>query len=473
MKIVLVDDDKLSRDSLYKFLTRYLNHEVTSFDSASAAENYIKSHQVELVISDIKMPGMNGIDLLQNIKSSDKLKDIDVILITGFGEVETAIQALRSGAYDYLQKPVDVDELAAVIERIQEKLELRNENIILNRDLKIKTEENFSTKIKLDKYQTIYREIFGLGKIAFYSTKMKEIEKLIDIYHADRDVNVLIQGETGTGKEVAARMIHYKEGEDLLPFVTVNCSAISPSLFESELFGYEAGAFTGAKAKGNTGKLDLAQGGSIFFDEIGDMPLEMQPKLLRVIQMKEFYRVGGNKPIHLDVRIIAATNRNLEDMVAEGNFRRDLLFRINTGVLNIPPLRERKDAIINLAKLFLQEFSHKKNKNLLIISDSAAKLLQEYEWKGNVRELKNVIERSVLLYDGTTLLPEHIVPILNIVHSEKMIDDLIQIKLKPDNFDYKLLEKEIISKILNHFDGNKSATAKYLNITRNRLNRKL
>jgi len=473
MKILLVDDDNLSRGSLHKFLTQYLHHEVAAFDSAISAYDYLSSEQVDMIISDIKMPGMSGIELLEKVKNNDSLKQVDLILITGFGEVSTAIQALRLGASDYLQKPVDIDELANIISRIEEKLKLINANKILTENLQLKTEEVMQTSSSLYKYQSIYREIFGLGKVGFYSGKMQEVEKLISIYHEDRDVNVLITGETGTGKEVAARMVHFQEGEELKPFITVNCSAISPSLFESELFGYEEGSFTGAKSRGKEGKFDLAQGGTIFFDEIGDMPLDMQPKLLRVLQMKEFYRIGGSKAINLDVRVISATNRDLENMVYAGSFRRDLLFRLNTGELKIPPLRQRKDAIIKLAQLFLHDFSSKKNKSFLEIDDAAKKILKNYEWKGNIRELKNIIERAVLLFDESKLLPSHLATMMNIEHSETLDDNILKIKLQNDIFDYKELEKEIIIKLLSHFKGNKSQTAKYLNITRNRLNRKL
>jgi len=473
MKILLVDDDSLSRGSLHKFLTQYLHHEVAAFDSAVSAYNYLGSESVDMIISDIKMPEMSGIELLEKVKSNEELKSIDLVLITGFGEVSTAIQALRLGAYDYLQKPVDIDELANIISRIDEKIKLINENKILNQSLQIKTEEVMKTSSSLNRYQSIYREIFGLGKVGFYSGKMQEVEKLIEIYHHDRDVNVLITGETGTGKEVAARMVHYKDGEELRPFITVNCSAISPSLFECELFGYEEGSFTGAKSKGKEGKFDLVQGGTIFFDEIGDMPLDMQPKLLRVLQMKEFYRIGGNKPINLDVRVISATNRDLEKLINDGNFRRDLLFRLNTGELKIPPLRERKDAIVKLAQLFLEDFSSKKNKRFQNIDDDAKNILTGYEWKGNIRELKNIIERVVLLFDNAMLLPSHLANMMKIESSDIIEDNLLKINLKEESFDYKELEKEIIIKLLSHFEGNKSKTAKYLNITRNRLTRKL
>jgi transcriptional regulator with PAS, ATPase and Fis domain len=285
----------------------------------------------------------------------------------------------------------------------------------------------------------------------------------------------LIEGETGTGKEIIARMIHYGEGNVDAPFITINCSAITPTLFESELFGYVEGAFTDARKKGRMGKFELAQGGTLFLDEIGDLPLDMQPKLLRALEAREIYRIGGTKRIKLDVRVICATNRELEKMVEENVFRRDLFFRLNVGRIYIPPLSERKEAIIPLALLFLEKYSKEKRKEFKAIHSDAENILYSHDWKGNVRELQNTIERIVLLYNDSELKPEHLnflspaeafVPSVSAVSPGSFV-------LPPDHLDLKGLEKEITRKALKKFKGNKTLTARYLGLSRSALRSRL
>lgn len=469
MRVLLVDDDGLGRRSVAKFLGAYLNHEVVEAESAEEGWKIYEENPFPLVISDIRMPGIDGIELLRKIKEHKDGKSTNVIIVTGFGELDTAVGALRSGAFDYLQKPINVEELAEVIKHgveYQESIEKRE----------IEVESRELNEIDLDssvKSNPSYKELEGLGRIGIFSNSMKRIKSLTDRFHDDRDISVLIQGETGTGKEVIARMIHYGEERVNTPFVTVNCSAISPTLFESELFGYERGSFTGAKSEGHAGKLEAAQGGTIFLDEIGDLPIDMQPKLLRAIQMREVYRIGGKERIDLDVRFVSATNRDLESMVEKGSFRRDLYFRLNTGQVTIPPLKDRREEILPLAQLFLQQTSQKKNRKFRIISSEAAKILENHNWKGNVRELQNSIERVVLLNDGIELLPDH----LDFLRSSDDIDlstkRKLTIDLPENSFPYGELEREIINQLLKRFGGNKSKTAEYLGITRNRLNRKL
>ena len=473
MRILLVDDDKLSRSSISKFLGTYLNHDVDEAESGPQALELYQQYPYPLVISDIRMPGISGLDLLKKINELDSEQQTQTVLITGFGELEMAVKALRLGAYDFLEKPVNVDVLSEIIERI-EKLE-QSGKTSRNPEQAVKNSESAGTSPQELSYQDgQYIKVFGCGTVGVFSNKFRNIVELTQRYHSDRDIPVLIKGDTGTGKEIVARLIHAQESENLKPFITVNCSAISPNLFESELFGYESGAFTGAHSKGQIGKLELAQGGTIFLDEIGDLPLDLQPKLLTAVQMKEFYRMGGKQTVKLDIRFICATNRNIDAMIEKGSFRRDLYYRLNTGHIEIPSLIERKEEIPALARMFLTEFSIQKKKKFRIIHPETLSILQKQDWPGNIRELKNVVERAVLLNDSIDLLPEHLdfLEMPSRRNPETKADQLT-IHLAKDQFDYSLLEKELISQLLERFDGNKSKLAKYLKITRNRLNRKL
>ena len=474
MRILLVDDDHLSRKSIAKFARTYLNHEVDEADSASKAWDMYQKNHYPLVISDIRMPGMSGLDLLSDINKQNEKKQTKIVMITGFGELQTAIQALRSGAYDFMEKPIDVEELSDVIKRVEEHFQFAEENEILRNEVEQQKSSVQLAHGRLRQLRTAYTEIFGYGRVGIFSDKMRKIIDLANSFHSDRDMSVLIKGETGTGKEIIARMVHYHEGEELLPFITVNCSAISPTLFESEVFGYEPGAFTGAKSKGQIGKLELAQGGTLFLDEIGDLPLDLQPKLLTALQMKEFYKVGGKRKIKLDIRFVCATNRDLEDMMNKGTFRKDLFFRLNTGYIDIPPLAERQEEIPQLAQMFLNEFAQKKNKKFRIINQDAIQLLRKQSWPGNVRELRNVIERAVLLYNTVELTVIQLKLLTNFQTDFSVSNESqLVIDLPEKQYHYAQMEKEIIEQLLRRYKGNKTQVAKYLSITRNRLNRKL
>jgi two-component system, NtrC family, response regulator AtoC len=321
---------------------------------------------------------------------------------------------------------------------------------------------------KLSQLQAIYASVSGIGQVGIFSEKMKNIMKMVDFFHLDRSVPVLIEGETGTGKEIIARMIHFNHTEGGGPFITLNCSAISSSLFESELFGYAEGAFTGANQKGRIGKFELAQVGTIFLDEIGDLPLELQPKLLRALQQKEIYRVGGNDSIPLDVRIIAATNRDLRQEIKLGNFRSDLYYRLNTGHIFIPSLQERSEEIVPLAQMFLQNFSREKRKHFQYIDQEAVEILQNFPWNGNVRELRNAIERVVLLNDNDCLKKKHLIFLTGEEKGQSNLD-----KLHLDfNDDYSTLiniEAQIVQNALSMFKGSITQAAKYLKTSRNRI----
>jgi len=319
---------------------------------------------------------------------------------------------------------------------------------------------------KLKTLHSIYTEVFGIGKIGVFSDKMRSILKMADFFNLDRNVPVLIEGETGTGKEIIARIIHYGKVIDEGPFVTLNCSAISESLFESELFGYSEGAFTGAISKGRRGKLEQANGGTLFLDEIGELPVDLQPKLLRALQEREIYRLGGSEKISLDVRIIAATNRDLKQEIIQGNFRSDLYYRLNTGHIFIPPLRDRKEEIIPLMQMFLHTFSKEKNKKFLYIDKTVIKQLESHKWPGNIRELRNCVERAVLLHNDTSLKAEH----LDFLRDEvSVVNRIIKIEYADEKLNMDIIKKKIIKALLDRFEGNISQTAEFLSITRNRI----
>ena len=312
-------------------------------------------------------------------------------------------------------------------------------------------------------------------QFAIFSRTMQEIYDRALKYHTDRSLPVLIQGETGTGKEIIAKVIHYGNSGRAEPFVAINCATLSPSTFESELFGYESGAFTGGLPGGKKGKFDLAAGGTLFLDEISEMTTELQAKLLRVLQEKEFYRLGGLKKIKTNVRIICATNVAIENRLTEGTFRQDLYYRLNVGRIVIPPLRERKEEILPLAQMFLQNYADKRGKGLMNITDLAAKLLTSYHWPGNIRELKNVMNRITFLHDDQELRPEHL-DILSFVKQNMSgvvnagpIIDPAQFTLPPEGFNLDNFTNKVVEQALAMHGGNKTKAAQYLGISRRSL----
>ena len=478
MRILLVDDEALSRKAISDFLSNQLGHQFTQCQDGLEALKIYKKKPFHLVISDIRMPGCSGIELLQKIKTLASGRMTDVILITGFGDIHSAIQALRAGAYDYLLKPIEVEELAIIVDRASEHQALLLENRELRDHFEEKVEEA-TTEIKeaLRELKDAYSRVAGTGRVVIFSPKMKQLREMAEKFHQDRTIPVLIEGETGTGKEIFARLIHYGDGETTSPFIALNCSAISGNLFETELFGYDEGAFTDAKRRGSTGKMELAQGGTLFLDEIGDLPFDIQPKLLRVIEERQFYRVGGLKKIKLDIRIICATNQDLEKKISQGTFRRDLYYRLNVGQLYIPSLKNRPEEIEPLAKLFMQEFSEQKKRRFQRINPEALKILSNHPWPGNVRELQNAIERIILLYDDTEIRSSH----LAFLGTDG--DDLSEknpVVLQADNFrlpdeklDLKRFEREIVREVLKKFNQNKTKAADFLGLTRSALRSKL
>jgi len=483
LKILIAEDDNLSRAGISGLLKDIGHSVIECGNGCDALEAFSNNGDLDLVISDIKMPGINGIELLKKVKEARREIHPEVILFTGFGDMTSAIDAIRSGAYDYILKPINIEELIKAIERLEERNALRRRNEELSQKVAVAEKLTEDTKEEMQLLKNAYCHAIGLDQIGVFSNTLKKILAEARKLHTDRSIPVLIEGDTGTGKEVIARYIHYGKGELAAPFIDINCAAISPSIFESELFGYEAGSFTGGLSKGQKGKFDIAAGGTLFLDEIAEMPIDLQAKLLRVIQEKEFYRIGGLKKVKTDVRIICATNLDIEEKVKEQKFRQDLYFRLNVGRIFLPPLKERSDEILPLARLFLKDFSASKKKNFTMISPEAEKMLVSYNWPGNIRELKNIIERIVLMSDDKTLGAGHLEMLLKNARGESQdISKNVKKTAKIDIKDFELPEKgldlelfniEIIKKALEKNRGNKSDTANYLGISRRSLYCKL
>ncbi len=376
-KILVVDDEKSIREILRIFLKNE-GYTVSVASNGAAAIEDIKKDIFDLIITDMKMPKASGLDLLKSAKQVSP--DTIVIIITAFGSTDSAVEAMKLGAYDYIQKPFQMDEIRLVIKNALEKQRLQKDVSVLKEQLEPSSLENIigSSPPMLDLFNMINKT-------------------------SSSSANVLITGESGTGKELVAKAIHNLSPRKANRFVALNCAAIPDGLLESELFGYMKGAFTGA-AKNKEGMFELADGGTLFLDEIGEMPVNLQVKILRVIEGGTFLRVGGVKDITGDVRLVAATNRKLQDLIVEGLFREDLYFRLNVLSVNIPPLRERKDDIPLLVDHFLEKFSGGK----MSFSGDAVRMMKNYKWKGNVRELQNIVERSVLLCDTEIIDIDHL-----------------------------------------------------------------
>lgn len=444
---MLVDDDHGSRDTVKAFL-HMIGHEVVEYENGVEALQALPNVNVSLVMSDIKMPCMTGIALVRAISKMSLVNKPPVVLFTGYGTMESAIDAMRAGAFDYLLKPVNAEAIVQVIKRVEGEV-LRNSPMIQG--------GMEGHKLKLGSHQ-----------LDIFSPAMGDIVRQALVFHNHREIPILVRGETGTGKELIARLIHYGQNNESRPFIDINCAAISSNLFESELFGYSAGTFTGGQTKGRQGKIDLAQGGTLFLDEVAEIPFELQSKLLRFIQEKEFYRVGGLEKNKTDVRIISATNQDLEKAVTDGRFRKDLYYRLKVGQILIPPLYQRKNAIIPLANSFLLEASSKNGKHFKTIYQEAKLILEEYSWPGNIRQLKNLIELIVLLYDDEVLGKIH----LNVTMDQEMGLPMERQMVKK-NLISQRVSLETIMAALEKTKGNKTEAAQYLEISRRTLYRLL
>lgn len=428
-KILIVDDEKIVRESLYHWFEDD-NYEVDTAEDGETALHKYGKEKYDLLLVDMKMPGMSGLDLLSKIKAIDK--DALIILITAFASVPSAITALKNGAYDYVTKPVDPDELAHLVKRALEQRALKIENTQLK--------ENIDEIIKPDNL---------IGE----SFQMKKIYELVHTV-ARTDTTVMIRGESGTGKELVAKAIHINSNRKYFPIITVNCGALAETLLESELFGHEKGSFTGAQFK-RKGKFEMADRGTIFLDEIGSISLKMQIELLRVVETKQFNRVGGNELIKSDFRVITATNEPLEELVKAGKFREDLYYRLNVFSINIPPLRERRQDIPLLVNFFIIKFSTVMNKPIKKVSKEAMEFLTKHDWPGNVRELENAIERAMVVGKTNSIgvddLPFHLSNNSEFNSDEKSL---------------AAFERNYILKILNESNWNISKAAQTLEIDR-------
>jgi DNA-binding NtrC family response regulator len=381
-RLLIVEDEVTLCESLKRVLMRD-GYQVDAVDSAEAALTKISETPYDLVITDIVLPGIDGIELLRRIKGG--YPEQIVIVITAYASIETAVSALRAGAYDYVIKPIIHEEIKRIVKNSFRERTLRAENVILKKQI----EERYD-----------FENIVGhSNEITALITEVKKI--------ADSKSNVLLLGETGTGKELFARAVHFNSSRRERPFVPINCSAIPENLLESELFGYMKGAFTGAVGS-KRGLFEEADGGTVFLDEIGDLNLPLQAKLLRVIDDHEIRPIGGVQSKKIDIRLITATNKDISKAVINNTFREDLYYRINVVTLKLPPLRERKKDIIILAGHFLEKYSHEIGKEVKFIDDTALRHLMDYYWPGNVRELQNIIERAVLITDSNTIFPEHL-----------------------------------------------------------------
>ncbi|GMR04704.1 MAG: sigma-54 dependent transcriptional regulator [Thermodesulfobacteriota bacterium] len=387
-RIVVVDDEKDMR-TFFDIMLRKEGYDVTSFPSGDRAIEYLRGNDFDLVISDIRMPGMDGVELLKEVKDLDA--DVPVIMITAYASVDTAIDAMKAGAFDYFTKPFNVDEIKLNIKKAIEHLDLKKENRSLKEDIKAR---------------------WGLTAIIGESPAMAEVFNLVRSVAATK-ANVFITGESGTGKELVARAVHYEVDGGTAPFVAINCGAIPENLIESELFGHTRGSFTGAVAE-KLGLVEQADGGTLFLDEITEMPQHLQVKLLRFLQERNFRRVGGTEDISVDLRIIAASNKDIDEEVRAGRFRDDLFYRLNVIRIVVPPLRQRKEDIPLLAGHFIQKFSKAHGKEIKRISKEAIKTLVSHTYPGNIRELENLIERAVTLEPSDTLtrasLPPYLAP---------------------------------------------------------------
>ncbi|NIO03283.1 MAG: response regulator [Proteobacteria bacterium] len=437
MKLLIVEDEKSQREMLEGFLIQQ-GFSVSSVESGKRALEAVRQEPFDLVFLDYKMPQMNGLQTLQELRKINP--ELTVVMMTAYGTIETAVQSMKTGAADYLTKPIDLDELLLLIDRASQRILLQRENLELKERL---------------------REKYHFDQIVYASGKIEEVLNLTG-RAANSEATVLIRGESGTGKELIANAIHYASPRASRPFIKVNCTALPENLLESELFGHERGAFTGAVQR-RIGRFEQAHTGSIFLDEIGDLSPSLQMKLLRVLQEKEFERVGSNQTLKTDVRVIAATNRNLEEALQKKIFRDDLYYRLNVVTIFLPPLRERREDIPPLIDHFLRKYSEKNRRTIPRISKEARDLLLQYDYPGNVRELENIIERSLVVSRGDTITVQDL--------PFQIREELQEAKLHQDaegeslNAMLSNIERDLILKALEKHGGVQTKAAQSLGLS--------
>ncbi len=469
LRLLIVDDEEASRYGMRRALTTF-GYSVSEADSAEAARILVKQQEPDLLLLDVNLPGMSGLDFLkelttektngnQNVSGDVNQNGPLVIIITAHGSERMAVDAVKSGAYDYLSKPFELDELRLVVKNAAETIALRRENVSLRR--RIEAEES------------------QRGALIGNSASMQRVRAMIEKV-AETDATVLVRGESGTGKELVARELHERNSiRSKGPFVAVNCAALPSELIESELFGHEKGAFTGAAGR-RQGKFEQADGGTLFLDEIGDMSSNVQAKLLRALEERRIERLGGNESIPVDVRIVSATHRPLEQEITAGNFRADLFYRLRVVTIDIPPLRERREDIPQLAEAFTKAAAERYNLPLRQVGQSALRRLVDYDWPGNVRELKNTIERAAIMAEGEELrsqdLPEEIIPgsekrpLAQNTETEGGLHVPFTAEFREDRREF---ERRYISRCLEHTHGNVTKAAEILGMHRQSLQHKL
>jgi DNA-binding NtrC family response regulator len=442
-RILVVDDEYLIRWTLQQNLQRE-GYEVILAESGEEALEKVKEEAPDLALLDIKLPGMDGYEVLEKALKIDE--GIIPIMITAFDEVEKVVKAMRLGAFDYITKPFDFSKVYLSIQKALETSQLKREVKHLRKEKK-----SWS----------------GIDRIIAGSDEMGRVLQISEKIAQSEAATVLIQGESGTGKEVIAHLIHERSKRQKMSFITVNCANFPEQMLENELCGHEKGAFTDAKEV-KKGLLEVADKGTLFLDEIGDMNLNLQGKILRLVEQKTFRRIGGLKDIQVDVRIVTATNKDLLKLKEEGLFREDLFYRINVASIRLPPLRERPGDILPLTKYFMQKYNEEFHKNVQIISKGVEDFLRNYNWPGNVRELKNVVERAMILVENDTLLMEHL-PIEILGQASKQGGAIEGIRIPPEGISMEKVEEALVRQALKMTNGNQTKAAKLLDISRDAL----
>ncbi|NWG03390.1 MAG: sigma-54-dependent Fis family transcriptional regulator [Syntrophaceae bacterium] len=443
-KILVIDDEPILRDSLEVALRTSGYEAIVARTGEEGLEQY-KNENPDLILLDHWLPGINGDEVLRRIREKDP--EIPIIIMTAQGSIEMAVNSMKMGAFDFLVKPFELDQVEDLIKKGLDRVRLKKE---------------------VEWLRAQYQEKFRSGGIIGVSQKMKDVLGLAERVAQGSETTVLVEGETGTGKELLAEYIHFLSPRSSFPFIPINCGAIPKDLFESELFGYEKGAFTGALEKGKIGKVEAAEKGTLFLDEVGELSPPAQVKVLRVLEEKEYFKVGGVEKKKADVRIIAATNKDLESEVKKGNFRDDLYFRLNVVKLSIPPLRERKEDILPLFRFFVERFNEQFKKRFVQISKEAEERILSYPWLGNIRELRNTVERIVLLEKGDIILGKHLV---FLSEKEGQVEKRMEFKpiIPPQGIVLDEVEKQYICEALKMKKGNKLQAAKMLGISRSAL----
>lgn len=440
VRVLIIEDESLIRWSLrQKFVDR--GYEVMEAESGKAGLETFNENVVDLIMLDYRLPDMTGLDVLRQVRANDQ--DVVVIMITAYSNIEDAVEAIKLGAYDYVAKPFQMDELLMTVDKALETTKLRREVRELRRHL----EHNY-----------------GFDRIIGRHPSMLKLFDLVNSVARSSTSTVFLRGETGTGKDLVAGVIHYNSDRAPRPFMNITCTALSETLLESELFGHEKGAFTDARTQ-KKGLLELADGGSVFLDEVGDMPPVLQAKLLHFLENRRFRRVGGTQEISVDVRVIAATNREIEKAIEQGQFRQDLMYRLNVLPIFLPPLRERGDDVILLARHFANQYAKEFKKPIAAIDDGAYAKLNRYNWPGNVRELRNVMERAVLLTKDDRIREEDVV-VGRADQAAGGEENLAGLNLPPAGLDFHLLENKLLRQALAHAQGNQTKAAKLLNLSR-------